>query len=143
MSKEYYDKFCLGKGEYFATLTHIQKESDKVHLIWVVDTGADKRHKIFDTYTYTKLGAKKMRKFFSRMAYEFDLTPTSDPSDLELLIGTRCLLTVDYLLDKERQAWVNVIGDYQITDSPAEINPLEKNSGEIYTKESNPKKLPI
>lgn len=138
-----YDKFCLSRGEYYATLTHIQPDKDKVHLIWVVDTGSEKRHKLFDTYPYTKLGAKKMRKFMSRMAYEFDLTPSSDPLDLEILIGSRALLTVDYLLDKERQAWVNVIGDYQITDNPAEINTLEKNSGEIYNKEVNIKKLPI
>lgn len=137
------DLFPLSKGEYTATIIQSYYEDDELVLVWCVDSGEHKWHKLFHRIPVSKFGEKVVAKLGQRLELSFFGTIYEEDLFYLQFVGLRARLTVDYVLDKHRRAWCNVIGDYYIELDDPEVDVTRKKTDELYTKKLNKKRLPL
>ncbi len=120
-------------------LVNPQHENETV-IIWQIDSGPYKRHKIFDRFYKTPIGRRRFQAMLDGINYKMDW---SDGIDLQRLVKKRAEILIDYTFSETRRGYINIIGAYKITDKMPEFDPFKPVSEEKFYHTYNPKKLPI
>ncbi len=116
-------------------------EENEILLIWIVDSGPHRGHKIFDRFLQNSpFGLKRFAKMCEGINYHLEYNAETD---LQQLVGKRAEILIEYTFSEKRRAWINIIGSYKITSQKAELDPFKPTREDRFYHTYNPKKLPI
>ncbi len=134
-------KNILNEGLYTAVIFQAEL-TDTLDLIWVVDTGEDKGHKIFQSFnTASTHSVDKFSKLCEGLMFFMPKLYQLKEQDAEKMVGLRGEVKV--MIVQKSNVLKNVIVDYNITEVAPEFDPFKEKTDEHFKVGANKKKLPI
>lgn len=141
-----YSATCVAVNEYI-TPEDLEKADQRykntphIELVWMVDTGSDAYHTIFDRFPYTKSGLENLEHMMDRIG--LTLYPERDEFFATQFIGIRTFATVTIINPTGTNLAINKIIKYDVAIDPPEYDVTKPKKDDHYFQGNKKKKLPI